>query len=114
MKFSGKVSGEFCRPFRIFFNPFKDTLLICICVSFRSSWPESLYGQIQKCSRMAHVSSVSISNDVTIRLPIVSANADGLERGNLRPDESRMNMRTFVGRTNTSADRRVNILKQTI
>jgi hypothetical protein len=63
---------------------------------------------------MAHVSSVSISNDVTIRLPIVSANADGLGRGNPRPDESPMNTPTFVGRTNTSADLRVNILNQTI
>jgi hypothetical protein len=63
---------------------------------------------------MAHASSVFISSDVTIHLPIVSVNADGLVRGNQRPDESRMNTLTFVGRTNTSVDQRVNILNQTI
>jgi hypothetical protein len=63
---------------------------------------------------MDHVINVSISSDVTIHLPIVSVNAGGLVRGNQRPDESRMNTLTFVGRTNTSVDLPVNILNQTI
>jgi hypothetical protein len=63
---------------------------------------------------MVHVNSVSISSDVTIRLPIVSVNVDVLENESQTLEESRMNTPTFVGRTNTSVDLMVNILNQTI